>query len=235
MPLKPCRLTTRNWDCKPIIKRYHVLEHDNEITMQKLLIATTNPGKLAEIRRFLTDIPIELVSLNDMGITDHVEETGSTFEENAVLKAKFYAQKSGLPTIGDDGGFEIDALGGAPGAKSHRWIHQDREDTDEELIAYTFEKMAGVPEGKRGAQLRAVLALILLNGEIRSATAATRGVIPDKPSPVRVKGFPYRSILYIPEIEKFYNHNLLTPEETERYNHRRKALEELKPMLKRLL
>lgn len=200
----------------------------------KLLIATTNPGKLAEIKRFLSDLPIELVSLKDEGITDSVEETGSTFEENAILKAKYYSKKSGLPTIGDDGGFEIDALGGAPGAKSHRWIHHDREDTDEELIAYTFQKMHGVPEGKRGAQLRAVLALILPNGEIHTATAATRGVIPDKPSPERVKGFPYRSILYIPEIGKFYNHDLLTPRETETYNHRKKALDQLKPQIRKL-
>lgn len=200
----------------------------------KLLIATSNPGKLAEIKRFLSDIPIELVSPKDVGITDAVEETGKTFEENAVLKAKFYAQKTGLPTIADDGGFEIDALGGEPGVKSHRWIHGDREDTDEELIAYTFEKLKGIPPKRRGAQLRAVLAFALPNGEIHTATAATRGIIPDKPSDGRVTGFPYRSILYIPEIGKYYNHDLLTPAETETYNHRKKALEKLKPMLRSL-
>ena len=202
--------------------------------MQKLLIATTNPGKLAEIRRFLSDLPLELVSLKDVGITDAVEETGTTFEENAIIKAKFYAGKSGLATIGDDGGFEIDALGGEPGAKSHRWIHGDREDTDEELIAYTFEKLRGIPPERRGAQLRAVLALVLPNGEIHTAMAATRGMIPDKPSDVRVAGFPYRSILYIPEIGKFYNHDLLTPVETETYNHRKKALDQLKPEIRKL-
>lgn len=196
----------------------------------KLLIATTNPGKLAEIKRFLSDLPIELVSLKDVGITDNVEETGKTFEENAILKAKYYSKKSGLPTIADDGGFEIDALGGQPGVKSHRWIHGDREDTDDELIAYTFEKMKGII--KRGAQLRAVLALVLPSGEIHTATSATRGTIPNKPSLDRVPGFPYRSILFIPKIGKYYNHDLLTPQETETYNHRKKALDKLKPMIR---
>lgn len=201
--------------------------------MKKLLIATTNSGKLAEIRRFLSELPLELVDLDDVGITERVEETGKTFEENTILKAKFYAQKSGLPTIGDDGGFEIDAFGGEPGVKSHRWIYGDRENTDEELIEYTFKKMKGIRN--RGAQLRAVLALALPNGQIHTATAVTRGIIPERPSDERVPGFPYRSILYIPEIRKYYNHDKLTPEETEKYNHRKQCLDQLKPILTKLL
>ena len=98
--------------------------------MRRLLIATTNPGKLAEIRHFLGELPITLVSLSDLGIREKANETGNTFKENAVLKAKFYSKLSGLPTIGDDGGLEIDALGGAPGVKSHRWINGDRDDDD---------------------------------------------------------------------------------------------------------
>ena len=181
---------------------------------------------------FLGDLPIKLVDLKDVGIADVVEETGKTFEENAILKATYYAKKSGLPTIADDGGLEIDALNGEPGVKSHRWIHGDREDEDEELIQFTLEKMRGLPRARRGAQLRAVIALALPNGNVSTATAATRGIIPQKASPVRVAGFPYRSLLYISEIGKFYNHNELTPDETDRYNHRKKALEILKPILK---
>lgn len=199
--------------------------------MQRLLIATTNPGKLAEIKRFLKDLPITLVSLRDVGITDVVKETGKTFEENAILKATYYAKKSGLPTIADDGGLEIDALNREPGVKSHRWIHGDLEDEDEELIAYTLAKMKGLPRARRGAQLRAVLALALPNGTVNTATAATRGIIPEKASSVKVAGFPYRSLLYIPEIGKYYNHEQLTAAETERYNHRKLALEELKPKI----
>lgn len=199
--------------------------------MNKLLIATTNPGKLTEIKRFLEDIPIELVGLKDVGIAETVEETGRTFEENAILKAKYYCRKFGLPTLADDGGFEIDALGGEPGVKSHRWIHQDREDTDEELIAYTLEKMRGLPRAQRGAQLRLVLALVFPDGQKFTVEEQTRGIVAEKPSQHRTEGFPYRSLLFLPEINKYYDHDLLTPEETERFNHRKIALEKLKPIL----
>lgn len=199
--------------------------------MQKLLIATTNPGKLSEIKRFLGDLPVELVGLKDVGITEVVEETGRTFEENAILKARFYCQKSGLPTLADDGGFEIDALGGEPGVKSHRWIHQNREDTDEELIAYTLEKMKDLPRARRGAQLRLVLALIFPDGRKFTVEEKTRGIVAEKSSLHRTSGFPYRSLLFLPEINKYYDHDLLTPEETDRFNHRKRALDKLKPIL----
>src|SRR3990167_1240845 len=129
--------------------------------MNKLLIATTNPGKLAEIRRFLSDVPVELVGLKDVGITDAPKEDGISFEENAILKAKYYAKESKLPTLADDGGLEIDALNGEPGVKSHRWIHSDREDGDEELIQYTLDRMKDLADDKREAQLRLVLALVM--------------------------------------------------------------------------
>ena len=203
--------------------------------MTKLLIATTNPGKLAELSRFLADIPMNLVNLKDLDITDTVEETGNTFEENAILKAKYYCKKSGLPTLADDGGFEIDALGGEPGVKSHRWIHQDREDTDEELIAYTLEKLKGFPRAQRGAQLRLVLALVFPDGRQFTVEEKTRGIVAEKPSEHRTSGFPYRSLLFLTEINKYYDHDLLTPEETDRFNHRKRALNKLKPMLNRLL
>lgn len=204
--------------------------------MKKLLVATTNPGKLAEIRRFLSDLPIELVSLKDVGITDAVEETGETFEENAILKATYYAQKSGLLTLADDGGFEIDALGGEPGVKSHRWIHTDRESTDEELISYTFERMKDVPLAKRQAQLRLSLVIVSPDGKIlATAEDKVRGIVPMEPSARRIEGFPYRSILYLPAIGKFYDQDLMTEAETDRFNHRKHALMYLKPFLLALL
>ncbi len=200
--------------------------------MNKLLIATTNPGKLIEIKRFLADIPIKLVSLRDAGIIDFPEETGETFEENAILKAKYYAKESGLPTLADDGGFEIDALGGEPGVKSHRWIDQSRESTDEELIAYTIERMKEVPEGSRGAQLRLVLALVLSDDQIYTVEASVRGVVPIIPTGTRSEGFPFRSLLFLPEINKYYNHDELTVAENDAYNHRKRALDQLKPIIR---
>jgi len=201
---------------------------------QKILIATTNQAKLEEIRQFLSDIPITCVGLRDVGITDSVEETGKTFEENAILKARFYAQLSGLPTLADDGGLEIDALNGEPGIHSHRWIHKDQEDEDEELIAYTIQKLRGLPRVKRGGQLRVVVALALPNGDVHISEGIIRGIIAEKPSSYRQKGFPYRSLLYLPKLKKFYNHDELAKEENNAYNHRRKAIEKLKPYISNL-
>lgn len=201
----------------------------------KLLIATTNPGKLAEIRRFLSNVAVELVSLDDVGITENVKETGKTFEENAILKAKSYAEKSGLPTLADDGGFEIAAFGGEPGVKSHRWIDEKRESLDEELIAYTLEKMKDLSLAKRGAQLRLVLALALPSGEIHTVEEKVRGIVPLQASSRRSPGFPFRSLLFLPELGKYYNHDELTEEENAAYNHRKKAIDKLKPFIKKYL
>jgi XTP/dITP diphosphohydrolase len=203
--------------------------------MKQLLIATTNPGKLDEIRHFLSDLPVTLVSLSDVGITAQAEEHGTTFDENAIAKAKFYSDLSGMPALADDGGFEIDALNGEPGIKSHRWIHQDREDTDEELINYTIEKLRGLPRAQRGAQLRLVMALVLLDGSVHTVEEKVRGIVAEKPSEKRVSGFPYRSLLYFPEINKYYDYQEFTPEEAEKYNHRRRAVERLKPIIQKWL
>jgi XTP/dITP diphosphohydrolase len=200
--------------------------------MKTLLIATTNPGKLGEIKEFLRDLPVTLVGLADVGITEFPEETGISFQENAILKAKFYAEKSRLPTLADDGGLEIDALNGEPGVKSHRWIHDDREDTDEELIQYTLDRMKDIVDTNRGAQLRLVLALVIPGGEVFTSEEKVRGIIPREASKTRFRGFPYRSLLFLTEINKYYNHDELTVTETETYNHRKKALEILKPILK---
>ena len=203
--------------------------------MKKLLIATTNPGKLAEFQEFLSDMPLELVTLNDVGITVNVEESGETFEENARIKAARYAAISGLPTLADDGGFEIEALGGEPGVHSHRWIHHDREDEDEELIQHVLFRLQGVPVEKRGAQLHLVLVFALPSGESWTSEALVKGNIPFEASSYRRVGFPYRSLLYLPEIQKFYNHEELTAEENKTYNHRRHAVEELKAVIQHTL
>jgi len=206
-----------------------------QIKSKKLLIATTNPAKFAEIKETLSDLPVEFVSLTDMGITQSAEETGKTFEENALLKAKFYSGLSGLPAVTDDGGLEIDMFGGEPGVHSHRWIHKDREDTDEELINFTIMRMDKVPLEKRGAQLRVVLAFVPLKGQAVIREGTIRGIIAEKASEYRRKGFPYRSLLYIPEIGKYYNDDELTREEIKKYNHRRRALQELKPFIRKTL
>ena len=199
--------------------------------MQKLLIATTNPGKFAEIKKYLSDLPIELLSLADLGIKEKVVEDGKTFKENAIKKAKFYGKISGLPTIADDGGLEIDILNGEPGVKSRRWIN-GLDASDEDLINYTLKKLEGMLLDKRGAQLRTVIALVLANGKVYTSEGVVRGLISEKPYEKRTAGFPFRSLLYLPEIGKFYHKDDLTPKENLKYNHRVKALQKFKRIIK---
>lgn len=203
--------------------------------MNRLLIATSNPAKLDELRRFLSDLPLTLVGLTDIGITRVAPETETTFAENARMKAVYYQRVSGLPSLADDGGLEIAALQGEPGVASHRWIDGKTESTDAELIAYAMQRLIDVPEGQRQAQLRLVLALAVSATEVYTAEASVQGIIPLKPSPRITAGFPYRSLLYLPEIGKFYDRAELTPEEMETYNHRQRAVAQLKQILRRKL
>ena len=198
--------------------------------MQKLLIATHNPAKFNDISRFLLDIPYILVSLNDVGITEDVEEDQPTFELNAIKKATYFAKKSGLPTLGDDSGMEIDALDGKPGVYSKRWAP---EETDESIISHTLQQLDGVPSQKRGAQFRVVIAYAKPDGLITVSEGITRGIIARKSYSGRItKSFPYNQLLFLPELRKYYHDDELTKEELLRYNHRKIALEKLKIYLK---
>ena len=107
---------------------------------KRLLVATHNAGKLAELRDLLRDVPYSLVSLSDVGIEVDVDETGETLEENAALKATTYARLAGLPTLADDSGLEVDALGGAPGVHSARYAGPNATDADR--IAKLLDNLA---------------------------------------------------------------------------------------------
>ena len=153
----------------------------------KLLIATGNPGKMREYRDLLRAVPYQLISLSDMGITDEVEETGVTFYENAALKTSGYAALSGLLTLADDSGLEVDALGGAPGVYSARYgelpdaprqepfaalpyergvggvvpagTGPDGKMTDQDRVSLLLRNMEGVPWERRTARFRCVIAV----------------------------------------------------------------------------
>ncbi len=203
--------------------------------MKKLLIATSNPGKLAEIKSVLEKLPLEILDLSHISIYEKPEETGRTFAENALIKARFYYEKLGIPTLADDGGLEIDAFNGEPGVTSHRWIDPNFEASDEELIKYTLERMKNIPRTKRKAQLRLVMVLIDNKGQVYQVAEKVRGIIPLTPSPNRTPGYPYRSLLFLPEINKFYHEAELTAEEIEKYGHRIKAVTKLLPEIKKML
>jgi XTP/dITP diphosphohydrolase len=198
--------------------------------MRNLLIATTNPGKFNELKKALRDIPTKTFSLRDFPKIKLVEETGETFEKNAELKARGYGEQTGLPTIADDGGLEIDALNGEPGIKSHRWLSSNRESTDKELIIYALDRLRGVPREKRGARLRTVVAFYdVINGKVYLESESVSGYIVEEMPDDVIPGFPFRSLLFIPQFGKLYKD--LTEEEHRGINHRLKALGRLKPKI----
>lgn len=201
--------------------------------MKKLLIATTNKGKIRELSEFLSDLPLELVSLADVGITDDADETGMTFLENSQLKARFYSKKSGLPAVADDGGLLITALGGAPGVKSRRWLGY--EATDEELIEHMKKVSRDLPDDNRQAFFETVVTVALPDGTVDSSTGKLEGIIAKEPSFKLEQGYPYRSFFFIPQLNRFYFEDELTSEEMKQYHHRYKAVEQLKNVIKKKL
>jgi XTP/dITP diphosphohydrolase len=198
--------------------------------VQKLLIATRNPGKVKELSYFLRGLPLELVSLKDIGVDEDVEETGKTYTENSQKKALFYAKLSGLPAISDDGGLEIEALGGAPGVKSRRWIGEDK--TEKDLIEHMKQIAKELPDKNRTAYFRTVVSLALPDGRIWSKSGQVRGIIAKKPFLKLSKGYPYRSFFYLPKIKKYYHEKDLSESETKLYNHRWKAVQKLISIIK---
>ena len=168
--------------------------------MKELLIATTNPAKFAEYGVLLRDFGLRLISLRDAGITAEAPEGAPTFAENARQKARFYFDIAALPTLADDGGLEVDALGGAPGVRSHRWLGDNVD--DRALAEEVVRRLAGVEAARRTARLRAAAALIRYDGgSIRETAteAALEGIIAERVYPEIHPGFPYRSVLYLPE------------------------------------
>ena len=123
--------------------------------MPKLLIATNNQGKLKEIGEILKNIPYRMITLKEAGITEDIPETGKTFEENAVQKARYASEKTQLLTLAEDSGLEIDYLKGRPGARSARYV----SGSDEDRVNQVLRELNEVPIEKRGAKFVAVVAL----------------------------------------------------------------------------
>jgi XTP/dITP diphosphohydrolase len=168
--------------------------------MNPLLIATTNPAKLAEYRALLRGFDLQLLSLRDAGIEAEAPEDAESFVANARLKARFYFERAGIATLADDGGLEVDALGGAPGARSHRWLGAEAD--DRALAEAIIERTKGFPSERRSARLRAAAVLIYrANGETfeRVAEAAQEGIIAERCHAQIRPGFPYRSVFFLPE------------------------------------
>jgi XTP/dITP diphosphohydrolase len=161
----------------------------------EMLLATSNRGKVREIERLLTGLPVALRSLGDFPAVSEPDEDGATFAENALLKARHYSAATGLFTLSDDSGLEVDALGGAPGVHSARF--GGREATYAERMALLLNQLAGVGGAGRGARFVCVIALAdPVTAESRLFTGKCEGRIAEAPRGIR--GFGYDP-LFVPE------------------------------------
>ncbi len=195
----------------------------------RLLIATHNRGKLIEYQEMLADLPLELVTLDDVDIRDDVAETGATFAENARVKAVEYARRSGLLTLADDSGLEVDALGGEPGVRSKRYAGENK--SDPQRIAFLLDKLRGVPRDQRAARFRCAIAIASPRGEVRECDGACEGVI--EFAPRGTNGFGYDPVFLFPE--RGLTMAELSSKEKNRISHRARATEGAREILKELV
>ena len=194
--------------------------------MRKLLLATTNLDKLEEYRAIFMDVPFAVVSLRDIQLDMDVEETGTTFAENAELKALTYARVSGLLSLADDFGLEIDALGGAPGIYSARFA--GRETPYIERFRLIEEQLKGFPEAQRTARFRCAITIAEPSGLYSTVEGTIEGVIAH--SPRGENGFGYDPIFLVPELGKTTAE--LTAEHKNSISHRGRAAEKARVLLK---
>jgi XTP/dITP diphosphohydrolase len=193
----------------------------------KLLVATQNPGKIREFRFLLAPLEADICFPSDLGLNIDVFEDGDTYTDNAGQKALAYAQASGLLTLADDSGLEVDALDGAPGIHSARYAPGHDIDRATALLAH----LKDLPPKQRAARFRCVVVIASPNGETYSAEGVCEGQITSEPA--GQGGFGYDPVFYLPE------HNCtmaqLSQEEKNRISHRARAIAAALPKLRDLL
>lgn len=207
-----------------------------KLKVKKILIASTNPGKITEIKIGLQELEkqgIKVFTLNDVKVGDkEPEETGKTFQENAFIKAKFYANLTHLPVLSDDGGLIIPYLNNEPGVKSRRWLGY--EASDQKLIDHTLKRLQGTKGKKRSAYLEVCLCFYdPRTGKTIFEKEKITGHISEEPTKKRVACFPYRALLVVDKYNKFYDE--LTKKEHKQVNHRLIALKRLTKKIKDLI
>jgi XTP/dITP diphosphohydrolase len=194
---------------------------------QLLVLATRNAGKTREIRGILRDFPVEIKNLDDFGLIPQVEENGTTFDKNAYKKAAFTAKVLGLPTLADDSGLEVDALGGAPGVHSARYAGPNATDAENN------EKLSREMKGKtnRAANFVCVISISVPSGAALTYEGRCEGIIADEPS--GDSGFGYDPLFYYPPLNKTFAQ--LSAEGKNRVSHRGNALAQLKKEFDKVL
>jgi XTP/dITP diphosphohydrolase len=196
--------------------------------MNKLLIATNNKGKIKELQDLLQETGIELVTPAQIHLDLDVTEDGSTYAENATKKARAFAQTSGLISLADDSGLEVDALDGAPGLYSARYSPKPKA-TDADRRAYLLQNLQGKPRPWK-AHFHATIAIALPNGEIHLAEGFCEGeIIPEERG---TGGFGYDPMFLFPELGKTMAE--LSMEEKNRLSHRARAVMNAKGILSRI-
>lgn len=199
--------------------------------MRQLLVATGNPGKVREFAEMLSDLEVEWIGQKDTGFDMDVEETGSTFTENAILKATQWSKLTKHITLADDSGLEVDALDGAPGLYTARY--GTPEMTHEERYLHLLKNIEHVPEPKRTAQFRCVIAVADGEGNIlTTAEGICRGRIAI--TPTGSHGFGYDPI-FIPDGQEGKSMAELLPEQKHPISHRGLAIAQLEPFLRQFV
>jgi XTP/dITP diphosphohydrolase len=201
--------------------------------MPKLLIATNNQGKVSEYRDLLQGLPrqgihFELVTPAQLGIRLEVEESGSTFAENAELKSLAFARSSRILTLADDSGLEVDALNGEPGVRSHRYAGNCATDADR--VDFLLKRMKDIPQGLRSAHFSCVIAIAWPDGSVKLCWGRCDGVITF--SPRGNEGFGYDPIFYFPELGKTMAE--LPMETKNKISHRARAAQEARKILEKM-
>ena len=195
----------------------------------RLLLATHNSAKLRELRSLFCAGEWELVSLEQQGIELEVPEEGQTLEENAAAKAIAYAKVSGLISLADDSGLEVEALGGGPGPLSARYAGEGASDMDK--ISRLLSELAGIPWEKRKARFRCVIAVASPSGRLELCQGECQGVITFEP---RGKGgFGYDPVFFLPKLGRTMAE--LSLEEKNWVSHRGKAARKALEVLRRIL
>jgi XTP/dITP diphosphohydrolase len=195
---------------------------------RRLLVATTSAGKQRELRALFGDLPLTLVTPADLGLTLVPEETGTTFAENAAIKAQAYHAATGLPALAEDSGLEVDALGGAPGVYSARW---EGLPDGAEKNALLLSRVANVPPERRGCRYVCYMVLVDGSGAEHHAKGECRGTVAYEQR--GTGGFGYDPLFLV--AERGQTMAELPAAEKDRLSHRGAAATRLRPILERLL
>jgi XTP/dITP diphosphohydrolase len=191
----------------------------------ELLLASQNSGKLAEMRELVAGLPFRVLTPADLGIRDAPEETGKSFIENAILKARHYSRRSGRLTVADDSGLSVDALDGGPGLYSSRFGGEGATDADRNRLL--LEKLAGVPPERRGASFTSAVTVARGDDLLFQTTASVEGRIADAPR--GPNGFGYDPLFFYPPFGRTFGE--VPPEEKARVSHRGQAFARLREFL----